>query len=372
MMKILVADDSLPARVLLTGMLEKWGYQPVAVSDGEQAMAVLDQPEPPQIALLDWIMPGLDGLAVCQRVKHPDRPFVYVILITSKNEREEMVAGLDAGADDFITKPVQHDILRSRLAVGERILRYQQRLEESNAKLQALNAQKDAFLGMAAHDLRTPLHVVEGLSSLLMDTPTLDQGEQTEILGAIKDASRTMLTLVEELLDVTRIEQGRITLNRQWVELAPYLERVVELNRLVGRAKGVTVAWSLGAGAGGAWFDGNRVDQVLNNLIGNAIKFSEAGTTVMVWARADADGVEMAVIDQGPGVRPEERETIFASFQLGHAQPTGDERSFGLGLAICRRIVELHGGVIGVESGQEQGSRFYFRLPAERAACPES
>lgn len=135
-MKILVAEDEATSRMLLGDLLGEWGFTVVSAEDGNEAWEILSSPESPGLAVLDWMMPGVDGLELCRRVKsREDTPYVYTLLLTSKSGKEDIVEGLDAGADDFLTKPVDPGELRSRLAVGQRILKYEATLAEKITEL---------------------------------------------------------------------------------------------------------------------------------------------------------------------------------------------------------------------------------------------
>lgn len=239
-------------------------------------------------------------------------------------------------------------------------------LNEKIAELEALSRVKNEFVGAAAHDLRTPLAVVEMYAAFLLEDPKIRLAEKEQnILRVIMKQSKFMLDLINDLLDVTRIESGNLDLKLATEDWAAFVRDNVELNATLAARRGIeVVAEAPGPGPFRLACDRARMEQVLNNLVGNAVKFSPSGSRVAV--RLDREGafVRTSVADQGPGIPPEEIGNIFKEFHRGTALPAHGERSTGLGLAIARRIVEAHGGTIGVESRPGEGSTFWFTLPA--------
>lgn len=243
----------------------------------------------------------------------------------------------------------------------------QRELFRKNAELAALNAIKSELLGMAAHDLRSPLGVILNYSDFLEAEagPLLDE-QQRAFIATIKRTSRFMLGLVDDLLDVSTIEAGRLQLDRQPTDLAALVAGNVALNAVLSARKGISVAFEPAA-ATTLSIDASRIEQVLNNLIGNAVKFSNPGSSVKV-RLATADGVAtVSVSDQGPGIGAGDLSKLFKMFSRATARGTAGEKSSGLGLAIVRRVVEAHGGRIWVDSEIGQGSTFQFTLPVTGA-----
>ena len=235
------------------------------------------------------------------------------------------------------------------------------RLSRQKADLFALNETKDRFLGMAAHDLRTPLTGIVGLADLLREDAK--DPVQRQFLDGIIESSATMLGLINELLDVTKINSGRLDLRLQETDAAELLGKAVRFNAFVAGKKGVAVLDSVPKDIGTARLDPERFRQVMDNLIGNAVKYSEPGTTVTVGAKKGSGRLEIWVADQGLGIQPAELGRIFEPFFKASARPTAGESSHGLGLAIVKRMVELHHGTISVESAVGKGSRFTVSLP---------
>lgn len=231
-------------------------------------------------------------------------------------------------------------------------------------ELVRLNRLKNDFLGMAAHDLRNPVAAIGGYAEIVLHDEASNGSapERKRMLRRIGALAGEVNELLESLLDVAVIEAGSFPIAAEPVALAGFLRDVGERNRPVAESKGTTLVVDE-AHDEVVRFDPLRVQQVLGNLIGNAVKFSPAGSRVEVGVRVDGGSVAFSVHDQGPGIPPEEQTRLFESFPRTSARPTGGERSTGLGLAICRKIVEAHGGTIGVESRPGSGATFRFELP---------
>jgi signal transduction histidine kinase len=191
----------------------------------------------------------------------------------------------------------------------------------------------------------------------------MDRQERLELVTMIRNMSRSMMALLNDLLDIAAIESGKIELRLTPVSIVPYLAEIVSYHRLLAEHKKIRLVTKIANGLPMVLFDQERIQQVLNNLLSNAIKFSPTYTVVTLQASPVSGGVKFAVTDQGQGIRPEERDRLFRAFQRLSTKPTAGERSTGLGLNICKKIVELHGGMIGVESEVGRGSCFYFILP---------
>jgi two-component system, OmpR family, sensor kinase len=241
----------------------------------------------------------------------------------------------------------------------------QRALAKQNVALVALNEEKNRLLGMAAHDLRNPLGVIMSYAKFLdrMAGARLDAKER-QFLAQIEKSSQFMLRLLEDLLDISQIESGKLNLVLAPLDLAALVNNNVALNRVLAGAKQIGIELALPPALPPLQADATKIEQVLNNLISNAVKYSHAGTTLRVMVDADAQSVTVAVRDQGQGIPEAELAKLFQPFSKTTVKSTAGEKSTGLGLAITRRIVEGHGGRIAVESRVGAGSTFSFSLPA--------
>jgi signal transduction histidine kinase len=246
----------------------------------------------------------------------------------------------------------------------------QRELAKKNAELARLNQLKNQFLGIASHDLRTPLGVILSYSEFLLGElgPEL-RGEYLEFLNVIQSSTEFMLSLVNNLLDVSRIETGRLDLELWPTDILALVQRNVELNGMLAGKKQITLELVDEAPIAPMEVDGPRIEQVLNNLIGNAIKFSHPGTTIRVELAQNEESATISVCDQGEGIPAGELEKLFQPFQKTSTRSTQGEQGAGLGLAIVRKIVEEHGGRIAVRSEAGRGSTFTVTLPMRRGSA---
>jgi len=231
-----------------------------------------------------------------------------------------------------------------------------------------LNELKNKFLGIAAHDLRSPISIIKGylglfLEGILGPVPA----PQRDCMTRMNKACETMLALINDLLDVSSIEAGRLELRTREVDLAEYLRECHTANSILAKAKSIDLKLEMPPALPRMTMDPDRIQQVLNNLITNAIKFSYPETTIRLRAKTVGDGVEISVEDQGQGIPLEEISNLFREFSRTSVRSTAGEKSTGLGLAIAKRIVEAHGGRIWVESEVGKGSAFRFVLPVKVA-----
>lgn len=278
--------------------------------------------------------------------------------------------------EQFELSQAQSD--RDRLLYNEisrlnnELITLQRQLAKQNAEQEALNKElrrvdqlKNTFLGVAAHDLRGPLANIHLASQFMLDEgDTLPREEHDQLLNDIAVQSRYMTNLIAELLDIAQIEAGKLELNKVAIDAANFLAEAVRRHAIIAEAKGTEIVLKDVAG-GTVLADPYRLQQVIDNLISNAVKFSPPGSKVVVSSRQTGTGWQINVIDEGPGIAADEREQLFQEFARLSARPTGGESSTGLGLAISRRIVEAHGGRIGVDSEPGHGANFWFVLPRE-------
>lgn len=239
----------------------------------------------------------------------------------------------------------------------------QRELARQNAELGKANEQKNRFLGMAAHDLRSPLGAIYSLSELIEDDAGNLTGEQREFVTTIKETSQFMLALVSDLLDVSSIESGRLILDRHLVDLPALIQRNLALNRLLAARKAITIEFDPPPTMPNISLDVGKIEQVLNNLLSNALKFSHRDTRVTVGLTVGDGLATVTIRDQGPGIPAADLPKLFKFFGKGSVHSTAGEQSTGLGLAIVRRIIEAHGGRVWVESEVGAGTTVLFTLP---------
>jgi signal transduction histidine kinase len=242
-------------------------------------------------------------------------------------------------------------------------------LEEANLRLAELNEEKNRFIGIAAHDLRSSIGAIRSLSELLLESPCASSGnsdeneEQIEFLRQIRQSSDDALELMKNMLDVSKIESGTLTLNRIAVNYPDLLKKCIQLHRLSAANKQISIAYE-GPETLSATMDPQYIEEAINNLLTNAIKFSNLDSGIRVKISSKENQIQTEIIDQGVGIPAEEISQLFQFFQKTSARPTAGESSTGLGLAIVKKIITLHGGTVGVTSVLNQGSKFFFELPS--------
>jgi signal transduction histidine kinase len=241
------------------------------------------------------------------------------------------------------------------------VWRLMDRLARQKAELVVLNDAKDKFLGMAAHDLRSPLTVVFGYTELLEDM--VPEGRKNELVEGINNSVTKMLGLINDLLDISKIRSGKLDLNREDVQVAPFVRDCATISEILCGNKGIKLRLTLPDENLAARFDRSRMHQVIDNLMANACKFSNAGSEVELGARSSAGSLEIWVEDHGIGISPDELGLVFDEFRMVSSRPTGGESSHGLGLAIVKKLVELHGGTVVVDSRLGEGTKFTITLP---------
>ena len=363
--KILVVDDQESIRKLVSMHLRKRGYDVLGGHDGCEGLEKALKHHP-DIIISDLMMPGMDGIEFCKRIKaDKDMREVFFIMLTAKGKIEDKVEGFGSGADDYMVKPFNHHELLARVESAMRICSLQGELRE-------LNNLKDEFLGMVAHDLRSPLTVIKGWCDLFAEDLLGDlTSEQVEAIDGISQQSILMLDLINDLLDVTKIESGKVELSLSQYKIQNLVAGQLRAQTLVASKKHITLVNRVPDDLPPVWLDPDRMTQALNNLLSNAFKFSPEHATVTISAARNGNFVEVSVSDTGVGIPPEDLDRLFQKFVQVGSRPTRGEKGTGLGLAIVKKIVELHGGRVWATSKVGEGSTFTFSLPLEKRSSAE-
>jgi two-component system sensor histidine kinase/response regulator len=358
--RILVVDDDRINLRIIGGILRTEGYEISEAVSGEQALEMYAESRP-NLVLLDVMMPGIDGFETCRIIKRTyGATSAPVVFITAKSEADDVLMGFDVGGVDYLTKPFRPKEVLARIRTH---LSNQLLVEQ----LSKANAAKDRFLGMCAHDLRNPLSSIRGLAELMGENTIgpLNQ-EQREVVYTIQGASQSMLQLVNELLDVATIEAGHLRLSMEPTWIGELIEKSVHLSNIEAAKKDTRIVMAETADNPLINLDRNKIRQVVDNLISNAVKYSPRNSVITVKLFFDGPMAGFAVRDDGPGIPEGERHLLFKEYGRLSNRPTGGEKSTGLGLAICRKIIEAHGGTIGVQNNTDRGCEFAVRLPRSK------
>jgi PAS domain S-box-containing protein len=361
--RILVADDNADMRGYLASLLGLTWHVTTA-ADGAEALRAIHS-EPPDLVLSDVMMPGLDGFQLLRALRDdPRTAAIPVLLLSARAGEEATVEGLQTGADDYLVKPFSARELVARVQAA--LYRAELRRErEARAAAEEANRLKDEFLATVSHELRTPLSSIVGWASILNRAPpsadTLARG--LAIIARNADAQRT---LIEDILDMSRIITGRLHLEPASVDLGAVVADAVDVVRPAALAKVIDVRFDHGEGPCRLVGDPVRLSQIVWNLLSNAVKFTPRGGHVEVTLGGAGPAVELRIADSGEGIPPALLPHVFDRFRQADPSMTRRHGGLGLGLAIVRQIVELHGGSVRAESpGPGQGSTFTIRLPIE-------
>lgn len=363
---VLVVDDSEQVRTLLRRMLEGEGYVVRVAGNGAEALSAIAK-ESPDLVLMDVMMPGMDGLSALRRLRsRPETAELPVILVTALDTVDQIVRGLDLGANDYLTKPIQLEVLMARARTQLKIKRLQDERRRDIQRLRELDELKDKFLQIAAHDLRNPLaNIALGLEWLgVLDVSATDQAEKyREVVAMMRMATGMMKSIVNDYLALQALRAGQVRVRPEPVALNDIVQDTVSQFRAYADRKEVTVQFDLASNLPVCRADPRHIAQVVSNLISNAIKFSPQGAKVRVGTRKHENAIRVEVEDNGPGIPEEEMPLLFQEFARLTPQPTGGEHSSGVGLAIVRHLVELHQGHVGADSQVGRGSLFWFEIP---------
>lgn len=360
--RILVVDDEEKNRRYLTDMLSAEGYTVRTVNDGLEALQLAPEFQPEAI-LLDIMMPNLDGVETCRRLKaDPSTGSIPILLATALRERADRLRGLKAGANDFLTKPLDTEEVRVRVKNAVHSKRLHDDLQQAYLDLQTLEKLRDNLIHMMVHDLRSPLMVMS--LSFEMVLPEIKRlcPEQHDIMSMSQGSCRSMIEMVSAMLDVSRMEEGKLPLTRASCDVREIARAAAESMMTSARERNLALRITGDSTACNA--DREIIRRVFVNLLGNAIKFSPADGRIGIEVSLKGQVVRCAVTDSGYGIPPAYHERIFEKFGQVETRKAGKTYSTGLGLTFCKMAVEAHGGKIGVVSEVGRGSTFWFELPA--------
>jgi two-component system sensor histidine kinase/response regulator len=357
--RILVADDEPSNRMLLRRVLAS-RYEVTEAQDGRDALDLIGQQDFDML-LLDVMMPGATGLDVLEQVRAaPDKADLPVILISALADNDDIIRGLRMGANDYIPKPIEIDVVSARVDTHIRLKQMTDLHKQTIAQLQAAQQLKDRLFRIASHDLKSPLSNV-ALAEMLLRQIVPEDPTVTEILDTLRLTTENMNHVIEEFLDMAATQSGSIDIHLEPVSVQEVVMEVAAAYSITAQKK--DIALNLADLPGMVLADRARYVQVLNNLVSNAIKYSPPGSTVTLWAEIQQGFVRTYVADQGAGIPPHERERLFTEFGKLSTRPTGGESSTGLGLWIVKHMATLQGGAVGVECPPEGGSIFWVDLP---------
>jgi two-component system, sensor histidine kinase and response regulator len=360
---VLVVDDDELARETLVSMLTREPVDVVEASSGAQALEVAAR-QPVDAILLDVMMPGMTGFETCRRLKaDPRLAPIPVIFVTALDSHKDLLEGFDAGAEEFVSKPVNRTEMRARVRSMLRMKAQYDALQEMNERLSHLSRLREEMASFLVHDLKNPLAIISANASLCRDRtlPLLVR----EAAADIAEASRTMDRMVMDLLDVARSDERGLAPRLGEVKIGEIVEETVEAQRSISSARKIKVS-IVGDVEAVVRADRDLLRRVLANLLDNGLKYAPSGSAIEI-STSIRDGVfELRQRDGGTGIAPADREKIFDRYR--RVEKRGDSHartSRGLGLAFCKLAVEAHGGRIWVEDAEPRGTIFCFTIPQD-------
>ena len=366
---VLVVDDNDANRFAKTAWLRRAGFGVFEAATGQGALDALSR-HPVDVVLLDINLPDMSGLEVCSRIKRDANLGTIQVLQISATaiSDADKIRGLEGGADAYLAEPSApdvvvatiHALLRVRRAELERTAAFE-REQDARRQAEQANRIKDNFLATLSHELRTPLNAALGWITLLKGG-MLDAERQQRAVEALERSTKQQWALINELLDAASIQQRKMRLDISMVDFQAIGAAVVELVRAEAAAKGVELVVSIETAPVSG--DPARLQQVITNLLNNALQFTTAGGRVALDIRRERQEIVIRVQDSGIGIDPQFLPHVFEEFRQADG-PAAGKGGLGLGLAISRHIVELHGGRIEAASaGLGRGATFTVRIPA--------
>ncbi|MEO6878519.1 MAG: ATP-binding protein, partial [Gemmatimonadaceae bacterium] len=370
---ILVADDVAANVELLFDQLHVLGFRAVAAFDGPSALAACFEHRP-DLCILDVSMPSGDlevddrstGFEVCRRIKRdPRTKSIPVIFVTALNDTTDRVKAIEAGGDDFLTKPHNRLVLGARVRSLLKLKAATDSLEDALRKLREVEKMRDDLMKMIVHDLKTPLTAVLATTEMLIDGDFGPLNEQQrKMLSDAEGKAEDLLALIGDLLEVSRIEEATMSLELERIAPAALLNEIVHEWDIRFKQEKATATVEVTDEAPVFEADKALLKRVLGNLVQNAVTHSGSDVTLTLSARAEGDGILFTIADNGPGIPAEYHEVIFRKFERVKNPNMPRTRSSGLGLAFCKLVIDAHGGRIWVQSaGEGKGSAFHFLLP---------
>ena len=361
---VLVVDDNAENRALAQATLEDEDYRVVLAASGEEGIRAFEQ-EKPDCVLLDVRMPGMDGIATCERMRAlPGGADVPIVFVTAQREVDTFDRAKSVGGDDFMTKPFRPTELVMRIEAAMKLRRIAaeraelyELIRKQRDDLMRLQLQREQLIAFLVHDLKNPVHAIELHARICARDTNISERTKTAAAN-IRSDSAALLRMITNLLDLSMADEGRLVARPTRIDLPALVTEVAAEMEVRGRAANVTIVSEVTAAA--VTGDPDLVRRVFENLVDNAIRHAPEETTVRIEARRDGASVTIRIADAGAGVPEEQRERVFDRFVQGAVVARTGR---GLGLAFCKLAVEAHGGTIWVEDAAP-GAAFCVRLDA--------
>ena len=348
---ILVVDDNDLNRRLVMLTFSKLGYEVVGATSGAEALETVARRDI-DLVLLDITMPEMDGIEVLTRLRQQFSMLeLPVMMFTADDDEERIVEALSLGANDYLLKPLNPAVAAARI--------------KTQLSIACLSKLKDKFLHFASHDLKKPMLVIADIVETVRGMQTQQASrldEMQEYLDLIDTTNQSMQDVVHGFLDQNQFQPRELDRPAP-INLNEVIQEVQQVNDVYANKKHTVLSTELAPDLPPLQADAFKVRQVLDNIIGNAIKFSPIGAQVLIRSVTTGDSVKVEVVDNGPGLTPSDQTKLFQrGVQLSN-KPTGGESSTGIGLCLCKELIEAEGGKIGAHTNQGRGATFWFSLP---------
>jgi len=375
---VLVVDDDPVVSALMCATLENDGFTVFQAGDGVEGCELYRRHRP-DVLLVDVVMPRMDGYELCRELRsREDSAYVPIVVATSLDDVPSIARAYDAGATDFIPKPLNWLVLNHRIRyilrasrAFDELRRNQERLIAAKEAAEAANRSKTDFLANMSHELRTPLNAIIGFSGMMSDRMFGPLNEKySEYAGLIGDSGKHLLAIISDILDLAKADANRLTLAEEIVDLDRAMNLSLMVVQEMARKAQVECGWEIAADLPPVAGEPAKITQILVNLLSNAIKFTPAGGSVSLRIEPSrcGRGVVFRITDTGIGMSPEQIPTAFEPFGQIDSGLNRKYDGVGLGLPLTKRLVELHGGTIDIASANGKGTTVTVYLPELRAA----
>jgi signal transduction histidine kinase len=371
---VLSVNDDSASRDLVSRTLRQAGFQVIEAEDGETALRRAREHPQPDIIVLDVKLQSMGGFEVCRQIKSsPDTEHIKVLHTSATYvTAARKIEGLDAGADGYLAQPFENEELLANVRALARLQEAERELRERASRLAEMDRRKDEFLAMLSHELRNPLAAITIAQAVLKESPSRNEREQMA-RDLFARQTRQLTRIVDDLLEVARVSRGRIVLHLEALDLGALLKEVSESFRVRLAETGWDGDFEVNLPVQRMMVRGDhaRLEQVFDNLLDNAMKYSGGKDKIAIHAKVEGQRVLVSVSDQGEGIDPEHLDVIFDLFSQGDATLARSRGGLGIGLTLVKQLLSRHDGTIRARSeGRGRGAEFVVELPLEPETPP--
>lgn len=359
---ILVVDDDPAIRTLLIYTI-KSHYEVITAENGHEALAMLKSDDAEiDVVLMDIMMPQINGLETLKKIRADSEiANTPVILVSALTHNEDVVAGLKLGANDYITKPFDRQVLLARIKTQVELKRLMDERRRTIEELKSAQTTRDNLFRVVSHDLKNPVANIVMAEAVLREQLANDP-LGIQVMDTVKSALNTMQEVIEDFLDVVILQSGKFDLRYETASMEAVMCNAILQFSMGAEEKNITI--NMDKVDGTVWADEGKLQQVVSNLLSNAIKYSPNNSTITVWTEnIGDDSLRLYVGDEGSGIPEAERHLLFTEFGKLTPRPTGEESSTGLGLWIVKTLTEMMNGKVGTQFPDDGGSVFWIEFP---------